>query len=173
MSTNDVPGANPVNGDVLHVGCWAEHKDGSLIFVEGVESDRVVYSVFDSTKTPIIEYRDAMTKSDFEQTFTFGKKCADKWTWHDKSPFPWNKVIKAGAKDGVKNACVEDTLTVAQRIAENRKLIGHRYAPEKDKHMVEEELPEGTTGDVVQYKILKALNRLNKGMKKLFTSRRY
>lgn len=26
MSTNDVPGFDPANGDELHMGCWAEHK---------------------------------------------------------------------------------------------------------------------------------------------------
>lgn len=47
MSTNDVPGANPKNADVLAMGCWAEHEDGSLIFVESVEGGTVVYSIFD------------------------------------------------------------------------------------------------------------------------------
>lgn len=37
MSTNDVPGANPVNKDILAAGCWAEHADGSLLFVKGNE----------------------------------------------------------------------------------------------------------------------------------------
>lgn len=31
MSTNDVPGAKTENRDVLAMGCWAEHEDGSLI----------------------------------------------------------------------------------------------------------------------------------------------
>lgn len=50
MSTNDVPGANPVNGDKLGMGCWAEHQDGSMILVEGTEGNRVIYSIFDMAR---------------------------------------------------------------------------------------------------------------------------
>lgn len=31
MATDDVPGANPANADVLCAGCWAEHDDGSKL----------------------------------------------------------------------------------------------------------------------------------------------
>ena len=58
MSTNDVPGADPRNSDELATGCWAEHEDGSLIFVESTEVNRVIYSVFDMSRTPPLEYRD-------------------------------------------------------------------------------------------------------------------
>lgn len=34
MSTQDVPGANRANRDQLASGCWAEHEDGSLLFVK-------------------------------------------------------------------------------------------------------------------------------------------
>lgn len=119
MSTNDVPGANPANGDKLAMGCWAEHKDGSLIFVEGAEDNRVVYSVFDMAKDPIMEYRDAMVKDQFNLMFT-----KDAWTWHDKTPFPWNKVIKKGAMDGPRHASAADTLNAAEKLAERLKLRG-------------------------------------------------
>ena len=35
MSTNDVPGAKAANGDELAALNWAEHDDGSYIFVLG------------------------------------------------------------------------------------------------------------------------------------------
>ena len=54
MSTTDVPGANPANRDELGVGSWAEHADGSLIFVESTEGDRVVYSMFDVSAEPVM-----------------------------------------------------------------------------------------------------------------------
>lgn len=90
MSTNDVPGANPVNRDVLAMGCWAEHEDGSLILVEK------------------------------------GKKKADatdniKWTWHDKSPFPWTRVMR-DFPSGEKYADVQDELNAAQRVAQSLQL---------------------------------------------------
>ena len=47
MSTNDVPGANPANRDELAMGAWAEHADGSLIFVESTEGGTCIYEVFD------------------------------------------------------------------------------------------------------------------------------
>src|SRR5437868_2055043 len=104
MATTDVPGANPANGDQLKMGCWAEHSDGSLIFVESTEGGRVVYSIFDMSKMPIIEYRDAMPEDTFKKTFS--RRDGNllirtiNWTWHDKTPFPWDRVIKAGALDG-------------------------------------------------------------------------
>ena len=121
MSTNDVPGANPSNGDSLGVGCWAEHKDGSLILVEGTEAGRVIYSVFDMSRKPPIEYRDAMPRASFDKTFSRnlgGNK--DSWVWHDKSAFPWDKIIKSDAKDGTKAASADDVLNAAQEIIESR-----------------------------------------------------
>lgn len=95
MSTNDVPGHKAENHDQLSLGCWAEHDDGSLILVEGNENGRVIYSVFDCAKKPIIEYRDAMQENVFKKTFSWdsANPKSEKWTWHDKTPFPWNQVI--------------------------------------------------------------------------------
>jgi hypothetical protein len=123
MSTNDVPGAKAQNNDTLHIGCWAEHDDGSLILVEGNENGRVIYSVFDLLKKPIVEYRDAMPETVFKKTFSYDGSNI-KWTWHDKTPFPWDKIIKAGANDGQRLAAVDDILTAAQRVAESLKLRG-------------------------------------------------
>lgn len=121
MSTNDVPGANPSNSDQLHVGCWAEHSDGSLVLVEGVESDRVVFSVFDMSGDSPVEYRSAMPKKGFEIQFTWNPKdkASIKWTWHDKTQFPWNKIIKDGFKDGARHTSADDLLNAAQRVAKS------------------------------------------------------
>src|SRR5258708_17935738 len=98
MSTNDVPGYNPANNDVLACGCWAEHNDGSLIFVESTEINRVIYSIFDMAKQPPVEYRDAMTEVAFKKAFSWhpGSRDAADFddlicTWHDKSPFPLDR----------------------------------------------------------------------------------
>lgn len=172
MSTNDVPGANQSNNDTLSFGCWAEHKDGSLILVEGVETDRVIYSVFDFSQTPIMEYRDAMPKADFEEKFSFdGQKNSLKWTWHDKTPFPWNSIIKEGGRDGLRYACAEDQLNAAQKIASSRALSGCPLDPEKGKHLLPVTVPKMEANDIVQSKILKALSKLNKGLKKLVKSK--
>lgn len=156
MSTNDVPGANPANNDVLAMGCWAEHKDGSLIFVTSTENDRVIYSVFDMATQPITEYRDAMPIDDFEDKFSW-KGNGDQWTWHDKTPFPWNKVIKEGAKDGLRFASVEDQLTAAARVARSRDLMGDKFKPEDHAHRVDHMAPKSKG---VLKRIQNALNAL-------------
>jgi len=133
MSTHDVPGANPANNDQLKMGCWAEHEDGSLIFVESTEGERVVYSMFDIAKTPLLEYRDAMAKATFEKTFTYDPDddldpAKIVWTWHDKTPFDWNRVIRAGGQDGPRHASAEHTRTAAQRVAESLELRGDQIS---------------------------------------------
>lgn len=135
MSTNDVPGANPVNNDELAMGCWAEHTDGSLIFVESTEADRVVYSIFDMSRTPPVEYRDAMPLDTFEVRFGYDGD-EGPWTWHDKTPFDWNRVIQAGVPDGVRAAFADHTLSAARRVADSLRLRGdgitrdHRHRTE-------------------------------------------
>lgn len=130
MSTNDVPGYRPENRDELATGCWAEHADGSLIFVESTEGGRVVFSIFDMDKAPIVEYRDAMAEGGFKKAFSWDPKQpakAEKWTWHDKSPFPWDRIIKAGGKDGTKHASADDQLNAAERVRRSREI--HRGHP--------------------------------------------
>lgn len=126
MSTNDVPGFNPKNRDELACGCWAEHEDGSLIFVESTEDDRVIYSVFDMEKDPVTEYRDSMKIGAFKKNFSWDskKKDSERWTWHDKTPFPWDRIIKKGSKDGVRHAHVEDQLNAAERVRKSRESKG-------------------------------------------------
>lgn len=122
MSTNDVPGANPVNSDTLKMGCWAESSDSSLIFVESVENGRVIYSVFDRSKQPIIEYRDAMDEKQFKRYFSKSSKGIT-WTWHDKTPFPWDVVIKEGAKTGGRFSSLGDMITEAQSMLETHERL--------------------------------------------------
>lgn len=149
MSTNDVPGHNPKNADVLAMGCWAESADGSLIFVESVENGRVIYSMFDAAFTPVVEYRDAMPELEFKTVFSWkadrkavqGKPAAKvpttiQWTWHDKTPFPWDRVIKKGAKDGARFASAADQLSDAQRVADSLQLRGEKFAESQADHMV-------------------------------------
>lgn len=127
MSTNDVPGANPANKDVLAMGCWAEHEDGSLIFVESVEAGRVVYSIFDVAQDPPVEYRDAMPEAGFKTRFTWKPRAKDmeKWTWHDKTPFPWEDVMH-DFPSGEKYVQASDELSAAQRVAQSLHLRAER-----------------------------------------------
>jgi hypothetical protein len=143
MSTNDCPGYDPKNRDELAMGCWAEHEDGSLIFVESTEDDRVIYALFDLAASPVIEYRDSMAIGAFKKNFSWSASdkallSGIKWTWHDKTPFPWDRVIRRGARDGVRMPHVDDQLTAAERVRRSREI--HRGRPVDDaevRHRVE------------------------------------
>lgn len=137
MSTNDVPGAKAGNRDELAMGSWAEHKDGSLIFVESTEAGRVIYSIFDIADPDMpVEYRDAMNIRAFKKDFSFSakKKGSIKWTWHDKTPFPWDRIIELGSKDGVRYPSADHLLTAAKRVAESRGLKAGRLDPDDHAH---------------------------------------
>ena len=123
MSETSVPGHHKETRDTLHAGCWAEHKDGSLILVESTEigtvgpgrppkDGNVLYSTF-SLGSTVNEYRAAESLAKFSSMFSYvpekdkskggtepgqGDGVSEEWTWHDKTPFPWNRVIDAGAK---------------------------------------------------------------------------
>lgn len=119
MSTNDVPGSKAANRDVLATGCWAEHDDGSLIFVEGVEGGTVVYSMFDMSRTPPVEYRDAMPQDGFEDQFSWDPDDDNiKWTWYDKTPFDWSRVMQSFPA-GPKDPSAGSTLSAAARVAQS------------------------------------------------------
>lgn len=101
MATLDVPGANPANKDYLSPLNWAEHEDGSLILVMHVMRDRgeVIFSMFDLKQDA--EYKTVMSISDFERKFSSCKEKlpddpTEKWTWHDKTPFPYDRLFKRG-----------------------------------------------------------------------------
>lgn len=146
MSTNDVPGAVPANHDTLAMGNWAESAEDngkSVLFIYSVENGTVVYSMFDRTKTPVLEYRDAMRLLEFEKVFTFkpdtkGKSAnkGGKWVWHDKTPFPWDQLIKEGLNDGQKFASASDLLKEADRI---RELHASHMGPDPEEPDDEEE----------------------------------
>jgi hypothetical protein len=145
MSTNDVPGHDPRNNDELALGAWAEHKDGSMIFVESTEAGRVIYSIFDMDKEPILEYRDAMPESSFKATFSWdstGKKAGpnEKWTWHDKTPFPWDRIIKHGTKDGARLPSAGHIMTAAERVAESLALRGQELDKDNVDHRIDKTL---------------------------------
>lgn len=134
MSTNDVPGYKKENMDVLANGCWAEHEDGSLILVEGVEGGKVVYSIFDMAPEPPLEYRDTMAEHDFKRQFSWqpGVKTVPsniKWTWHDKTPFPWDRIIDDFS--GQKDVHAVETMTAAQRVADSLKLRADKVTAER------------------------------------------
>lgn len=130
MSTNDVPGHVAQNKDVLAAGCWAEHQDGSLIYVKGTENGTVVYEIYDMV-TPPVYYQDAMLEAAFKDQFSFppAGKSPDKWTWHDKTPFPWSRVMKTFDKPRPAHADVMDQQTAAERVAESLKLRARRVQP--------------------------------------------
>lgn len=140
MSTNDVPGAVAGHADVLAMGCWAEHADGSLIFVKGTERDQVVYEIFDMAEHPPISYTDAMAERDFKRQFSWPPAgvSADKWTWHDKTAFPWDRVMQGITRPRPREATAEAQLSAARRVAESLKLRAQRLTEESVSHMREE-----------------------------------
>lgn len=163
MSTNDVPGYREENRDELAMGCWAEHADGSLIVVESTEGGRVIYSIFDMDKVPVTEYRDAMADGAFKRTFSWDPKKpqAEKWTWHDKSAFPWDRIIKAGARDGTRYASVDDHLNAAERLRRSREI--HRGQP-IDPHEIESRFDRlGEKADGIIRRLQRAISNLPKG----------
>lgn len=96
MSTEDVPGMNPQNNDDLHAGCWGEHKDGSLVYVLGTENNTVLFCAFDLSGKKPVEYRDALPLKAFQEKFTYNvtRPSSIRFTWHDKTLFPWDRVMK-------------------------------------------------------------------------------
>jgi len=154
MSTNDVPGANSIHNDVLAMGCWAEHKDGSLILVNSTEGGRVIYSIFDVDTDPITEFRDAMPEKGFEKHFSWKKgiKNSVKWIWHDKTPFPWDRIIKQGAKDGIRYASAHDQLNAAQKVAKSLTLHGKDFDKEVLDHVqdIERSIPAKSVKQRIQ-----------------------
>lgn len=156
MATHDVPGANPVNNDDLKMGCWAEHADGSLIFVESTEGNRVIYSMFDISKTPPIEYRDAMPLTSFYSTFSWKKTDNDiKWTWHDKTPFPWDRIIKSGISDGPRFPSAQSLMAAAEAVARKLKLHGSQVSKDVQDRATDH---NPITSDQIMQRLRKAID---------------
>jgi hypothetical protein len=161
MSTNDVPGAKAANNDELAMGCWAEHEDGSLILVESTEGNRIIYSIFNMSEDPPWEYRDAMPQDGFMDHYSFdGKPDSIKWTWHDKTPFPWDRIIKEGIKDGTKFACADHLLTAAEKIKKDRELKGSPFKPDDAKQRMDR---LGRAGMIIVDAIQRAIGTLAPG----------
>ena len=161
MATQDVPGANPANHDTLAVGNWAEHSDGSLIFVQGTENGRVVFQLYDVAQMPPVYYQDAMTDVDFKAAFSFPPvgKSAEKWTWHNRTPMPWSRVMKGFDKPVPMHADVGDQLTAASRVAESLKLRAQRLYPDGVEHMADREAV-GRAPRTIRDRIQGAVNAL-------------
>jgi hypothetical protein len=163
MATHDVPGSNPDNHDKLHAGCWAEHEDGSLIKVDSTEDNRVIFEMFDMGVDPIMSYRETMPLFNFEREFSFNKnpgKTKEKWLWHDKTVFPWDKVIKKGFKDGPRVASAQEHRSAAARVAESLKLKGQQVEQENLRHRAEDVQDAKDTIGVITDKVARALREL-------------
>jgi hypothetical protein len=172
MSTNDVPGLKDTktgkskHNDELAMGCWAEHDDGSMIFVESSEDGRIVYSVFDLADVEVIEYRDSMSELGFKKAFSYvadaddddddGDDFATPWTWHDKTPFPWDRVIAMGGRDGGRPASAEHVLNAAEKVARSRNM--HRRKFNYDSALAK----AGSLGGRIVGKIQRAIGELGK-----------
>lgn len=137
MSTNDVPGARAENADSLGSGSWAEHDDGSLIYVAGTENGRVIFEIFDlSDEDKPVEYRDAMPLKLFQQKFSWDprNKASVKWTWHDKTPFPWDRILK-NFKEGVKPVSATQFIEDAMDVHRSRERISGDHFPDEEAHV--------------------------------------
>ena len=147
MSTEDVPGHNPANRDRLAMGCWAEHKDGSLVHVESVEGGQVVFLIF-QVAPEVVEYRHAMDEEGFKTQFS-----GDRWIWHDKTPFPWDRVMRR-FPPGNKAPSAEAQLSAALRVARS---LGAQAQEVRE----EARVPENALA--VMKQLREALNRLDLG----------
>ena len=153
MATHDVPGSNPANKDELSMGCWAEHDDGSLLFVDSTEGGVVVYEMFDMSKDPPVVYRDSMSEQDFKQFFSWAPDVGskkkkgkglfkgrqpqnEKWLWHDKTPFPWDRVL--GTQDGPAFASASGLRTAAERVAESIRAKGQEVSKDQYGHKADQ-----------------------------------
>lgn len=142
MSTNDVPGASPANKDELRAGCWAEHDDGSLIYVKGTERGSIVYEIYDMAMEPAVCYTDAMPETGFKKQFSYPPVGAskEKWTWHDKTPFDWRRVMKVVERPRPGHVSAEETMSAAARVAESLRLRGKEVVGDLHRHKSPEEV---------------------------------
>jgi len=160
MSTHDVPGANPRNADNLDVGCWAEDEDQtSLINIIGHEAGSVVYQLYDLSEDPVMYYQDAMLEQEFKDFFS-APPTGDsdiEWTWHDKTTFPWDRVMKRFSGKVPQYADVEDHLSMAQRVAQKLGLRAKKMSEQEVTPHVEQQRSRGMA---VIEKIAEALGSL-------------
>lgn len=160
MATNDVPGANKANQDKLKAGCWAEHEDGSLIYVKGTEADQVIYEIYDVATEPPVSYTDAMPRAGFMKQFSVPPVGTSRipWTWHDKTPFPWDRVMKDLKRPSPTVSRAKDLLSAAARVASSLSLRARKVTDDSIRHM--DEAP-GRRGRAVLDRIADALEQLS------------
>jgi len=163
MSTCDVPGYDDIKSDAkqdkLRIGVWGEHTDGSQILIEGVEQGRVVFSIFDMSVSPPMEYRDSLPERQFKQQFSFNSKYSivdGGWRWHDKTQFPWNKIMDH-FPDGTRFPSADIVLNEAQRIVKLKNLRGDIIKKENYSHMMDQ---IGKKGRIIVDKIQRAIGEL-------------
>jgi hypothetical protein len=165
MATPDVPGANPANGDTLHDRCWAESSepnDNSLIYVMSVENGTVVFVIYDlKPNTPALQFMDSMHEADFKSFFSWDpkkKSPAGKWIWHDKSPFPIQRIMKYQQPHGQSMVFGSDQMSAAQRVAAHMNKRMQDVDFDKIKHNAEE-VSKTPAFETLMTKIGKALDR--------------
>jgi len=72
-----------------------------------------------------VEYRASMLIGDFGRKFSVdpskmsAKKKQDSWTWHDKTPFPWEKIMQKGVREGLRHPSADQLLSQARRVEES------------------------------------------------------
>lgn len=163
MSTNDVPGHRAENADQLAMGSWAEHEDGSLIFVQSVENKRVIYMLFDMRRMPPRRWQGAMDETKFKQHFSWDPKKAKKdpthfkWTWHDKKPFPWDNVMEEIDEEPLVQT--EDEIkSAAERVAEALGLRAEAVRRADIEHQAEQVRPGTAAGTEIMQRLRRALD---------------
>jgi len=165
MSTTAVPGADPKNLDQLDQGCWAEDAgQTSLVHVIGHEHGSVVFQLYDLSETPIIFYQDAMLAKDFKDFFSvppFGTSDVT-WTWHDKTNFPFDRVMKRFSSKTSHHADVQDQLSIVQKIAQKLHMTGSRLAKEELTAQVEQ---QRSRGEAIIEVIGEALGKIKEQLK--------
>lgn len=145
MGTTAVPGAAKRNMDKLSEGCWGEADDGSLILVVGHETGSVVFDLYDLDQQPPMFFRSSLIEKEFKEAFSVPPigKSLDTWTWHDKTTFPWNRVMKRFSDITPHYADVEDQLSIAQRIAQRLGVKGKKVAKEDITPNIEQKRSRG------------------------------
>lgn len=157
MSTLDVPGHKPENRDKLAMGSWAEHEDGSLVHVESVEGGRVVFCMFDVPHDA--EYRTAMDEVGFKEQFSWPNTHGEKWTWHDKTPFPWERVMKH-FPPGTKFTSAEAQFSAAERVARSLGIRAQQIVRDREELRPSQ---AATVGDIMR-RLHDALNDLERAV---------
>lgn len=146
MSTEIVPGHDPANNDVLAAGCWAEHEDGSLLYVSHVSEGKGYAAVTPPGEVTFLliapdgsysQWPGRMPVSMFKMQFSRAEGTPKDyiWTWHDKTPFPWECAKpRPEVIETIKEIEVERQLDVvdsaALRVATALKLRAAELAPE-------------------------------------------